>query len=213
MKTIKNNSRGSWLMASATVHGGPAKIFGGHGSWLKYIFVALCLAPCALCFVSCGYTTRSMISEKFKTIYITPFINKIDITQEFDAASKYKIYRPMLETDITKSVINKFLSDGNLRPVKSESADLTLKSELVEFRKDPLRYTESDDVEEYRVNLVVNISLWDNKENKLVWQENGFTGYVSYFTTGTLAKPEATAISEAIADLARRIVERTVEQW
>ncbi len=163
----------------------------------------------------CGYTTRSMISDKFRTIYITPFLSKIDITQETAVGSKYKIYRPYLETDITKSVINKFLLDGNLKPMKQESADLTLKGELVEFRKDPLRYTDSDEVEEYRINLIVNISLWDNKENKLVWEEKNFTGDTTYFalTTNTQYKSESLAISSAITDLARRIVERAVEQW
>ena len=161
----------------------------------------------------CGYTTRSMISNKFRTIYVVPFVNKVDITREIDVASKYRIYRPMLETDITKNVINKFLSDGNLRPVKEESADLILKGELIDYRKDPLRYSDSDDVTEYRINLVVNISLFDKKENKLVWEEKGFTGDTAYFTSGTLAKSEDTAVNDALTDLARRIVERTVEQW
>ncbi len=166
--------------------------------------------------MGCGYTTRSMISDKFKTIYVTPFINKVDITQESYTASKYRIYRPTLETDITKTVVDKYLFDGNLRPTKEESADLVLKGELIDFRKDPLRYSESDEVTEYRINLVVNISLWDKKEDKLAWQENGFTGSASYFTdfaTGAVPKTEGTAINDALSDLARRIVERTVEQW
>ena len=154
-----------------------------------------------------------MVSNKFKTIYITQFANKVDITQETYSANKYRIYRPMLETDITRAVIDKFLFDGNLKPVKSESADLVVKGELMEFRRDPLRYTDSDEVEEYRINLVVNIGLWDNKENKLIWQENNFTGDTTYFVTGQAAKSETTALNDAISDLARRIVERVVEQW
>jgi hypothetical protein len=147
---------------------------------------------------------------------VAPFVNKIDITQETDAATKYKIYKPMLETDITKAVIDKYLADGNLRPVKSEAADLTLKGELLEFRRDPLRYTDSDEVEEYRINLIVNIRLQDNRKNELVWEENRFTGETTYFTSFTttgIAKSDVTAVADAITDLARRIVERTVEQW
>jgi len=165
----------------------------------------------------CGYTTRSMISNKFKTIHVVPFVNKIDITQEANAGNKYRLYKPMLETDVTKAVTNKFLFDGNLRPTKEESADLILKGELVEFRRDPLRYTDSDEVEEYRINLSVNVSMWDRKENKLLWEENNFTGDYTYFTNfateNVVKKSDDTAVSEAISDLARRIVERTVEQW
>lgn len=165
----------------------------------------------------CGYTTRSAISNKYRTIYIVPFVNKIDVTQETDVANKYKVYKPMLETDVTRAVSNKFFFDGNLRPVREQNADLILKGELIEFRRDPLRYTDSDEVEEYRINIVVNISLWDIKENTLLWEENGFTGDYTYFTNYAPAtaerKSDDAATTEAVADLARRIVERAVEQW
>lgn len=164
--------------------------------------------------LGCGYTTRATLAlVNYRTIYITPFANKVDITRETDVATKYKLYKPLLETDITRTVINKFLLDGNLRPIKKESADLTLKGELIEFIREPLRYSDNEEVEEYRIKLVVNLTLWDNKENKLMWEENNFAGITEYFTTGASAKPEATAINEAITDLAKRIVERAVEEW
>lgn len=178
------------------------------------------LLTTALC--GCGYTTRSMLSGKYRTIYITPFLNKVDITQESYSENKYRIYRPMLETDITRRVVNKYLFDGNLKPVKEELADLVLKGELVEYRKDPLSYDANNtDVTEYRINVYVNLSLWDRKENKLVWEENRFNGNYSYFVRTSTINPgdnvvvvsENTAVNNAIEDLARRIVERTVEQW
>jgi outer membrane lipopolysaccharide assembly protein LptE/RlpB len=168
----------------------------------------------------CGYTTRSNLYGKYSTIYVTPFLNKVDVTQESYTANKYRIYRPMLETDITKKVINKYLFDGNLKPVKDGQADLVLKGELVEYRKDPLSYTtDSENVTEYRVNIYVNLSLWDNREKKLLWEENNFNGNYSYFTQYNTTsasngnKSEASAVNDAVDDLARRIVERTVEQW
>jgi len=184
-----------------------------HKSLGRLLFLlAICYIP--YLFSGCGYTTRSMISNKYQSIYIEPFINKVDITNDADAANKYQIYRPMLETEITRNLTNRFLFDGNLKPGQKDLADLTLKGELTQFRRDPLRYTENtDDVEEYRINLVVNLKLWDNKENKLVWEENGFTGSTSYFTVGSSAKSESTAVKEALDDLSRRIVERTVEEW
>jgi hypothetical protein len=161
----------------------------------------------------CGYTTRSMISNEYRTIFIAPFVNKIDITRDSDSGTKYKIYRPSLETDITKAVNNKYLFDGNLKPVKKESAYLLLEGEVVDFRKEPLRYTDNDEVYEYRINVVANLKLYDTKKNKLLWQENNFTGYYSYFTQGSSVSSEASTINSAVNDLARRIVERTVEQW
>jgi hypothetical protein len=59
--------------------------------------------------------------------------------------------------------------------------------------------------------------MWDTKENKLIWEENSFTGETTYFTSfypiANERKDEAVAINDSITDLARRIVERTVEQW
>ncbi len=161
----------------------------------------------------CGYTARSLVTQKFRTIYIPQFVNKIDISREGESESKYKLYRPMLEIDITNSLITRFLLDGNLKPVKSKDADLILKGELVSFDRDALRYTSDDVVEEYRINLIVNISLMDAQENKLLWEEKNFAGTTTYFTQGVNAKTETVAVNDAITDLSRRIVERAVEEW
>jgi hypothetical protein len=176
---------------------------------------AVCIVSgCAACLMfllaGCGYTTRSTIASKYHTVHVPPFYSSIDITRESDVGNKYKIYRPGLERDVTKTLTNKFLFDGNVRPGDADSSDLELKGELVEFRRDPLRYKDNDDVEEYRLNLVVNISLWDKKENKLLWEEKGFTGDTTYFPA---QQSEDTAIKAALDDLARRIVARVVEEW
>ena len=91
----------------------------------------------------------------------------------------------------------------------------------MEYRRDPLRYTDGDEVAEYRMNLIVNISLWDNREDKLLWEEKGFTGYFQYFTDRYPLTNEPrfsdsddqTPLSKALEDLARRVVERTVNEW
>ena len=184
-----------------------------------FLFLTVICFLLTTALTGCGYTTRSMLYGNYNTIYIAPFLNKVDITQESFSANKYRIYRPMLETDITKKVINRYLFDGNLKPAKEATADLVLKGELIEYRKDPLSYTaNTEDVTEYRINIYVNLSLWDTKENKLLWQESNFNGNYSYFTadhinSASVKVPEATAVNNAIEDLARRVVERTVEQW
>jgi len=181
-----------------------------------FFFIGVCLVLAGL-LCGCGYTTRSSIGNRFQTIHVEPFLNKIELTKETNVQSRYKIYRPYLETDITRAVNDKYLFDGNLRPVRKELADVVLKGELVEFLQDPLRYNDNDDVEEYRVNIRVDISLWDRARDELVWQEDNFTGMATYFTSfypvAADRGSESTTVREAIDDLARRIVERTVEVW
>ena len=159
----------------------------------------------------CGYTTRSLITQYYQTIYVGSFVNKIDITSDTSVARKYKTYHPLLENDITRQVIDQFILDGNLRLAKEEEADLILRGELVDYRKDALRYTGEDNkqVEEYRISLVVNLKLYDAENLTLLWQVNNFIGDTTYFTE----QSESSAINRAVDDLSRRIVDRVVDIW
>jgi hypothetical protein len=164
------------------------------GRYLYVVKLAGFVACSLLLAAGCGYTTRSLIASKYHTVYVPPFTSSIDTTREEDVGNRYKIYRPGLETDITKSIISKFLFDGNVKPGGMETSDLELKGQLIEFRRDPLRYTANDDVE----------------ENKAIWEEKNFTGDTTYFPA---QKSEDAAIKDALSDLARRIVARVVEEW
>ncbi len=161
----------------------------------------------------CGYTTSSLLPTNFKSIYVNNFANKINITAEQSNLRMYRGYRPGIETDVTKAVINRYIFDGNLKVFSKEDADLELTGELVDFRREPLRYDANDNVEEYRVKFIVDMELKDVKSGKIVWSEKGFSGETTYRTSGSLAKGEDAAINDAVSDLARRIVERTVEGW
>ena len=115
--------------------------------------------------------------------------------------------------DVTNAVKNKFIFDGNLKLHPEESANLILKGTLADFKRDALQYDANDNVEEYRIKLIVNITLENRKTGKIMWTEKGFTGETTYRTTGSLAKTETVAVNDAIDDLTRRIVDRTVEAW
>ena len=57
------------------------------------------------------------------------------------------------------------------------------------------------------------MELTNNKTGVVMWKEKGFAGETTYRTSGSLAKSDDAAVNDAIDDLARRIVERTVEAW
>lgn len=168
----------------------------------------------ALFFITgCGYTTKSLLPSNLKTIYVDNLVNKIRVTDESSDARMYRGYRPGMELEATRTIRDKYLSDGNLKIADPETADLILTGSLVDFRNEALRYDRNNDIEEYRVRLVVNLEMKNAKDGKVRWTENNFAGESLYRTTGTLAKSETTAIKEAADDLARRVVERTIEEW
>jgi hypothetical protein len=176
----------------------------------RYCFFGLAI----FVFSGCGYTTRAYVSKTgYRTIYIEPFLNKIDTTSEFSAGKRFKTYYPLLENKITNAVVDKYNFDGNLRVAKKEKADLTLKGELVSYNRVDVRSSANDSVDEYRIDLFVNIKLIDNNTEKVIWEYNNFAGDASYYTSGQFVKSETQAVDDAAKDLARRIVELTVEAW
>ncbi|MCM8778519.1 MAG: LPS assembly lipoprotein LptE [Candidatus Omnitrophica bacterium] len=157
----------------------------------------------------CGYTTHSVLPSSFKTIYIPTFVNKIKFEGNLP---EYKTYYPGLEIKITNAIINRFIYDGNLRIARDEEADLRLEGELVDYLKQPLRYSEANEIEEYRISLIVNLVLKD-REGNLLWKESNFIGDTTYRLSGPFAKAEQRAVDDAVNDLARRVVNRTIENW
>ena len=118
-----------------------------------------------------------------------------------------------MEADITREVIDRFIFDGNYQVKDESQAHFTLDGQLIDFRREPLRYDTSENVTEYRLRVSVDLEFHDNTNGKLLWKESNFAGESTYRTSGQFAKSESTATRQAIKDLANRIVERTVENW
>ncbi len=158
----------------------------------------------------CGYTTGSAIPARFKTIYIEQFKNKIDFTSD----SQRNLYMPLLEVKVRNAIINRFLFDGNLRITdKKDEADFILSGELLRYERFALRFTDNNDAEESRVQIIVAMKMWDNQKQEVYWEEGAFAGEATYFVRGALATTEASAVEEATVDLGRRVTARTVEDW
>lgn len=171
-----------------------------------------------LCFIfvlsGCGYTTSSLLPSHLKTIYVERFKNAIPITDESSGSNIYKTYRPLLEVDVTKAIIDKFIFDGNLKITQKPGAGLLLEGELIDFRREVTKYGEDENVDQYRVVITVKMKLIDQSDNNTVmWYEDSFSGSDYYYTTGAQAKSESAAITDAIDDLGRRIVQRVIEVW
>ncbi|MBI3617778.1 MAG: LptE family protein [Candidatus Omnitrophica bacterium] len=157
----------------------------------------------------CGYTTKSTLPSSIKTIHVETFKNNID----FAAEGRRNLYLPLLEIKVRNAVINRFLFDGNLKISEADKADLVLKGQLLSYDRSALRYTDNGDVQEYRVHITVSLEMHNAQSEEAVWTETGFVGEATYFVTGASARSEEAAVEDAITDLARRIVERTVEDW
>lgn len=168
-----------------------------------------------LCCCGCGYTTGSLLPSELETIYIEPFRNKIQLTEELSSEQyRYRSYRAQLEVDVTQAVIENFIIDGNLEVAKRKDADLILSGNLIDFLRQPLRYgADNETVDEYRVSIICSLELMNVQKNELMWEESRVIGDSTYNISGAFSGTEASSVSVAIADIARRIVNRTIEGW
>jgi len=184
---------------------------------MKRRLIFLLAIFCAASLAGCGYATHTTAYKKATRIFIRPFENKVDlnIEREYSDRNPYRLYRAGMETKVTDAIIDRFLVDGYLKVVSREDdADLVLSGALINFDKQPLRYDQkSENVAEYRANIIVDMSLENVSQGKKTWSEKGFVGFFEYNQSGPNSVSEDAAINNAIADLAKRIVERTVEDW
>ncbi len=159
--------------------------------------------------VGCGYTTGSLLPPQYRKIAIEPFQNKVGYTDE----NIQGVYVPLLETNVRTSIIDRFLFDGNLRIADADKADLILNGNLISIAQDDLRQDVNQNIQEYRIRIIVSLTLTDAATHKVLWTEPSFTGETTYFLTGTQATSQSAALDAALTDLATRVVDRTVENW
>ena len=160
----------------------------------------------------CGYTSVSLLPAELDSIHVENFENKIDPAREVSDKRASYSYWPGLEIDITNAVIERFVLNKDLEVKSAKKATLLLKGALTDFRQFPLSYN-GINVEEFRVEIFVDMELHNNLTGELMWKEKGFMGETTYTVSGPNAKTEAQAVKAAVKDLAPRIVERTVDVW
>jgi outer membrane lipopolysaccharide assembly protein LptE/RlpB len=167
----------------------------------------------ALFLSGCGYTTQTLLPADVRSVHVQPVKNAIDLTAEVGDDERFRVYRPGVEVDVTNAIINRFIFDGTLQVEGPETADAVLEAKLIDYRRDPLRYSENDDVQEYRLSVFIEATLYKASDRSVIWKDSALAGDTTFFLSGPRAIGEDQAVAVAVEDLARRVVEKTVEIW
>ncbi len=169
------------------------------------------LLALSIVLASCGYRlggTGGLVPEAARSISVPVFINGTN--------------EPYVDTEVTKAVVNEFLTDGRLQVVSLESADLALRGKVTKYDVVALSYTANSYVQQYRVMITVDASLEDLRSKKILWQEKGVSSVfisdypVTYDSSGltdirlTKIAKEA-AIQKASQDVALTLRSRVLE--
>ncbi len=172
----------------------------GRLPFLCIIFFALLSAS------SCGYHVTpvgGIVPESAKTIAIPGFINGTN--------------EPYVDVEVTRAVTEEFLTDGRLKVVSLEAADVVLRGRVVSFDLTPQSYTVESYVQQYMVSMRVKVRLEESKTQKILWQEKGLsTVFLSSYpvSVGNITATKIVkdgAIKNASKDLASTLRSRVLE--
>jgi len=111
---------------------------------------------------SCGYHlsgTGGLVPEGTRLVAVPVFINGTN--------------EPYVDVEVTQAVVQEFLTDGRLKVVSPEEAELVLHGKVTKYEVLPLSYTASAHIQQYKVSLTVDASLDDLRTKKVLWHEKG----------------------------------------
>ena len=167
------------------------------------ISLRLALAAAALLCGSCAYTTSTaMLPPHLKTIAIPVFENS---TAQHG-----------LDQELTQAVIDKFVQDNHLKVVDERSANAVMRGRIISYRNAVFGFSVETQAQEYRVTVVVAVTLKDVVKNREMWNDENLVKTVNYYVVdvpGQVARTELDGRKEAIQKIADEILSRSVESW
>ncbi|MFH5806825.1 LPS assembly lipoprotein LptE [Alienimonas sp. DA493] len=169
----------------------------------RLALVGLGLAACAG-FTGCGYRFGHLADPEIRTVAVPVFESVAD--------------RTGLEIQLTEAVQKEIQTRTPFRLAHEHQADTVLRGRLVGVRKRRLSQTITDDVREAEFALAVNVTWEDRRGETLNSGELAIDpGSVPVLATGEAAfeigESRATANDQAIARLARQIVDLMEVPW
>ncbi len=134
-----------------------------------------------------------------KTVAVLPFDN---LTAE-----------PSLTSEVNRAVREAVQNRLGLRPSGEALADALVKGSIQRYEPDiPLAYSgneqnQSVTVRNRKVQITINVQIFDQKNNKILWERNGLT------VEGDYTSNEADGRKKAIERLITDIVDGAQSQW
>jgi len=154
----------------------------------------ICVAFVFVLVSGCGYSQKSLIDRKINTIYISIFENNTFVRG--------------IEFDIAKAVKDEIMSRTSLRIVQKDSADVIMTGEIGGSAQAALSQSR-DNIVESSVSISASVTLLDTRTGRSM---GGGAGSGASFIVDRGENVQS-ATEEAIAILARNLVNSLEEEW
>jgi outer membrane lipopolysaccharide assembly protein LptE/RlpB len=121
---------------------------------------------------------------------------------------------PRIEVLVTNTVIKQFHQDGTFRITNADTADATLKAEIVSVGRAPARSLRGNvlSTTEFTLNMVVKYTLM-GRDGKVLGYPGVVSGSTSFFVGSDVNTDERQALPLAAEELARHMVSQLSEGW
>ena len=157
--------------------------------------ILLCLLTVVAAGMSCSYGFRGSLPEHIQSVKILNFRSRV---------TQYG-----LEQDITSRVVEMIVRDGRLS-VAVENQDSEIEGSVTQYNKTPYSYTSAEVVEEYKLEIRVEISFTDLLQEKDIIGTESVTTWLIYDPD---TESEIEARDRLLEDSAEDIVRRCLSGW
>jgi lipopolysaccharide assembly LptE-like protein len=121
---------------------------------------------------------------------------------------------PRIEVLVTSTVIKQFQQDGTFRIANEDTADATLKAEIVGLNRAPARSVRGNvlSTTEFQLTMTVKYTL-QGRDGKTLGSPGAVSGSTSFFVGLDVNTDERQAMPLAAEELARHLVSQLSEGW
>lgn len=121
--------------------------------------------------------------------------------------------KPDIESDVTSAFVDEFVTSVEM----AGSAAHSMNGVIKRYELTPVSYTESDINQEYRLTVVLGLTIVDKASGRVIWQEESITDYedftVNINNVTETTEREETALRKLARDTARLVKERMLERF
>lgn len=112
---------------------------------------------------------------------------------------------------LTDAVISAFGQSLALKVVDEERADSVLQGTVVSVVDEAVSYTASEQVQERRIAIRIDVTYYDVRNRKMVWERQGIEEWGTYDPSDPSSRDSA--IAEAAGKLGREMINLTLSDW
>ena len=155
-------------------------------------------------FSGCGYKmsgSGKYLPEDLKTIAIPDFNNK---TTKAEA-----------EQYVTFAIRDEFIKRSSMKLIdRTDKADALLEGEITKFTVKPLSYSYLGSANQYTVNITLNVTLINLKNNSVIYRNRNMTFSEDYeIESGDFFSQETEALQKISEKFAKGIVSALLENY